>query len=315
MGYENSKAATELDHRKRPRNRTTQSCLSCHAAKRMCDRKRPACSRCIQLGQTGYCAYEVDDPFQSMSADDETSRLLKRVAELEEVVRELKNKPRPHPRWLRDSSFAPANIGEGTDPLENQRAPPLSTNTSSSPGSSPISELGRLCDSSQADTFPSDFLNLPPSPISLSPADNYGSPQDYDLTFFMQNPVNTDVAYKQLSGGGPSLGHCGCMFDPATYQAMLELSLRLRKASDVLGHSPTHRFGEGFCHLHQRILELDLLSMNTLGSPIFFNSHTMSQEINQGPSSGHPRFWDLPPNLPYSGDGLDTFMSWKPHRH
>lgn len=39
----------EGDHRKRRRNRTTQSCLNCHTSKRMCDRKRP-CGRCTQLG-------------------------------------------------------------------------------------------------------------------------------------------------------------------------------------------------------------------------------------------------------------------------
>lgn len=87
----------DLDHRKRRRNRTTQSCWSCHQAKRKCDRKRP-CSRCIQLGLTGLCVYETDDP---ASRDDpslsETQRLRKRIAELEALVREMKNKP--HPRW------------------------------------------------------------------------------------------------------------------------------------------------------------------------------------------------------------------------
>jgi hypothetical protein len=62
--------AMDADHRKRRRNRTTQSCLNCHTSKRkvgicdfyrcpftsmpidnynQCDRKRP-CQRCIQLG-------------------------------------------------------------------------------------------------------------------------------------------------------------------------------------------------------------------------------------------------------------------------
>jgi len=57
----------------RRRNRTTQSCLNCHTSKRMvwmlcdvcgkhefksvsfqCDRKRPACARCTQLGLVRY---------------------------------------------------------------------------------------------------------------------------------------------------------------------------------------------------------------------------------------------------------------------
>ncbi|KAG9316567.1 hypothetical protein JVU11DRAFT_2618 [Chiua virens] len=96
-----SNPAPEGDHRKRRRNRTTQSCLNCHTSKRMCDRKRP-CGRCTQLGLTGLCVYEVDDPSQRTDIQDESSRLRKRVAELEGVIRELKNKP--HPRWAKSGS-------------------------------------------------------------------------------------------------------------------------------------------------------------------------------------------------------------------
>jgi len=39
--------------------------------------------------QTGLCVYEVDDPSQRVDAQDESSRLLKRVAELEGVIREV----------------------------------------------------------------------------------------------------------------------------------------------------------------------------------------------------------------------------------
>lgn len=39
----------KIDHRKRKRNRTIQSCLPCHQNKRKCDRKKP-CSRCKTLG-------------------------------------------------------------------------------------------------------------------------------------------------------------------------------------------------------------------------------------------------------------------------
>ncbi|KAJ7210537.1 hypothetical protein GGX14DRAFT_363592 [Mycena pura] len=81
-------APADGDHRKRRRNRTTQSCLNCHATKRMCDRKRP-CTRCSQLGIAGNCVYEVDDPNrQGQGQGDERSRLMNRVAELEGVIRE-----------------------------------------------------------------------------------------------------------------------------------------------------------------------------------------------------------------------------------
>ncbi|ETW80743.1 hypothetical protein HETIRDRAFT_248192, partial [Heterobasidion irregulare TC 32-1] len=76
------------DHRKRRRNRTTQSCVQCHHSKRMCDRKRP-CGRCTQLGLTGLCVYEVDDPSQVNETADDKARLQKRVAELESVIREV----------------------------------------------------------------------------------------------------------------------------------------------------------------------------------------------------------------------------------
>ncbi|KAI5833606.1 hypothetical protein K523DRAFT_232437 [Schizophyllum commune Tattone D] len=130
----------EGDHRKKRRNRTTQSCLNCHTSKRMCDRKRPACGRCTQLGLTGHCVYEVDDPAQRAESD-ENARLLKRVAELEGVIRELKNKPQPRrPRTDSQTSepcialdgpptpVTPDGLeGRSMDGSEASRTPPLST--------------------------------------------------------------------------------------------------------------------------------------------------------------------------------------------
>ncbi|KAG6333775.1 hypothetical protein ID866_5315 [Astraeus odoratus] len=92
----------DTDHRKRRRNRTTQSCLNCHTSKRKCDRKRP-CQRCIQLGLTGLCVYEIDDPaLRDDPTIDEATRLRNRIAELESLVRELRGKP--HPRWANGES-------------------------------------------------------------------------------------------------------------------------------------------------------------------------------------------------------------------
>ncbi|KAJ8691701.1 hypothetical protein PTI98_011244 [Pleurotus ostreatus] len=99
----------DTDHRKRRRNRTTQSCLNCHTSKRKCDRKRP-CQRCIQLGLTGLCVYEIDDPaLRDDPSVDENTRLRNRIAELESLVRELRGKP--HPRWA-DSSFREGDPSE-----------------------------------------------------------------------------------------------------------------------------------------------------------------------------------------------------------
>ncbi|TFK71255.1 hypothetical protein BDN72DRAFT_765278 [Pluteus cervinus] len=99
----------DTDHRKRRRNRTTQSCLNCHTSKRKCDRKRP-CQRCIQLGLTGLCVYEIDDPaLRDDPTVDENTRLRNRIAELESLVRELRGKP--HPRWA-DSNFRDGDPNE-----------------------------------------------------------------------------------------------------------------------------------------------------------------------------------------------------------
>ncbi|GAW02677.1 Heme-responsive zinc finger transcription factor HAP1 [Lentinula edodes] len=117
----------DTDHRKRRRNRTTASCLNCHTSKRKCDRKRP-CQRCIQLGLTGLCVYEVDDPALRDDPNiDETTRLRNRIAELESLVRELRGKP--HPRWA-DSNFRNGDPSEKwhsratkTLPTPKRRAP------------------------------------------------------------------------------------------------------------------------------------------------------------------------------------------------
>ncbi|KAF4590259.1 hypothetical protein EYR38_009557 [Pleurotus pulmonarius] len=84
----------DTDHRKRRRNRTTQSCLNCHTSKR----------------KTGLCVYEIDDPaLRDDPSVDENTRLRNRIAELESLVRELRGKP--HPRWA-DSSFREGDPSE-----------------------------------------------------------------------------------------------------------------------------------------------------------------------------------------------------------
>jgi len=51
-------------------------------------------------------------------------------------------------------------------------------------------------------------------------------------------------------------GECGCLSEAANYYAVLELSLRLRRAAEVLNRHPLH--GEGStCPLRQRITDLD----------------------------------------------------------
>jgi len=47
----------------------------------------------ITYYQTGLCVYQIDDPSQRSDSQDESARLLKRVAELEGVIREVNNQP------------------------------------------------------------------------------------------------------------------------------------------------------------------------------------------------------------------------------
>ncbi|KAF8495079.1 hypothetical protein JB92DRAFT_2748266, partial [Gautieria morchelliformis] len=80
----------KLDHRRRRRNRMRASCLNCYASKRKCDKKRP-CGRCVRLGTTGLCVYEVEDiGGRDNRETNEIRHLRHRIAELESVIRALK---------------------------------------------------------------------------------------------------------------------------------------------------------------------------------------------------------------------------------
>ncbi|KAH9839528.1 uncharacterized protein C8Q71DRAFT_704445 [Rhodofomes roseus] len=381
----------EDDHRRKRRNRTTQSCLNCHTSKRMCDRKRP-CGRCTQLGLTGLCVYEVDDPSRNGDSQDEKCRLQKRVAELESVIRELKNKP--HPRWV---------AGQDTsDRARMQQAatsspPPLTINTGpytprgSTPGgpsrSSPVPESGGTV--TRAPTFshssplmsvgplrvpssPSAADSSPiatPSPMSVSPLDPHlscglGLNSDYDLSSLfacsaektgMEESFFSEIWDRLVPPGGSCDSarpgeHCGCLNDPATYNTILELSLRLRKAADILGRSTNHTSGISNCMVNQNIVELDRFTSTALGNinapPDPFgsgsnqnratisapsntsatystfgtrpNPSTSAQGVTVSPplvQSQSVRTWDYKPDSPYlSSPWEDPFMSWMPQR-
>ncbi|KAJ7287474.1 hypothetical protein C8J57DRAFT_1167579 [Mycena rebaudengoi] len=229
------------DHRKRRRNRTTQSCLNCHTTKRMCDRGRP-CSRCTQLGLSGVCVYEIDDPARRTDTRDESSRLVSRIAELEGVIRELKNKP--HPRWLdtQDVPVSPPGV-----PVVTPESP-LSFNASS-PSLAPLED------------FPwPDLFNWP---SSRSPSDSTCSLSPFSTPLVSPQPYTSlpfaaPIQKKHIMRGsdGPS---CRCIEEPACYTVVLELAVALRKTAAVLSHSPGHWMGS-HCKLNKRICELDVLT-------------------------------------------------------
>ncbi|OAX43310.1 hypothetical protein K503DRAFT_708848 [Rhizopogon vinicolor AM-OR11-026] len=405
-----SNPAPEGDHRKRRRNRTTQSCLNCHTSKRMCDRKRP-CGRCTQLGLTGLCVYEVDDPSQRSDIQDESSRLRKRVAELEGVIRELKNKP--HPRWVQAGStpeveFEKWHARSQSRPVadqqqtEHENEPRNTPLSGASPSLSASSSSGHMDESHPtprvasprthpALTFsqpPADLTNSPPyspyfngvsSPIStpspslMTPTDEYVRTQ---ALIAGEQPLTGEfdfasmfMSYPGLMGCGDSLGHdplggdaftehpdntcmsknryhtstdCGCLTEGSSYNVVLELSLRLRKAADILSRSAYHSLASN-CALNQRVMELDALATTTLG-----NITTPPNDISQispqlrppshkfippsstfGPTSCRSapastvspktlqgiRTWDVMSSVSDSSPACeDSFMSWEPSR-
>ncbi|KAJ7703135.1 hypothetical protein B0H17DRAFT_89839 [Mycena rosella] len=222
------------------RNRTTQSCFNCHATKRMCDRKRP-CSRCTQLGLTGLCVYEVDDPARQSDAQDESSRLLSRIAELESVVRELKNKP--HPRWAADTD-SPLHFSPGA-PVSS---PPYVDTNLSPFGDMAWSELLDW-DSSSLDSSYSQSPTSTPSPL-LVPASRPPGPF----------PCH-DSAWNQTILPLPrkSDATCSCMSEAASYNITLELASDLRRAA----RSMKDCFGTP-CILRMKICELESFTMDAL---------------------------------------------------
>ncbi|KAK7025024.1 hypothetical protein R3P38DRAFT_3533190 [Favolaschia claudopus] len=284
-------ASADGDHRKRRRNRTTQSCLNCHTTKRMCDRKRPACSRCSQLGVSGNCVYEIDDLKRAANKtkEDEGARLMNRIAELEGFIRELKRKPSP------TGSRSPS-VSSG-EPSTSRLSMPPGSPRRSSPSHSP-------------------------GPLFPSGMDNYRSVDVHSrasesLASLMAACANlTDHMFLQRGGGT-----CSCLNETSCYNAVLRLSLILRNAADVLSQSHSHSSRSG-CALNDQISELDNFIKTSL---LHVPSSDFSMPLNFNHESGSPTlpypssptfftpsytennglYWNL-------GDESDNFMSWVP---
>lgn len=115
-----------------------------------------------------------------------------------------------------------------------------------------------------------------PSPLSLSPVEVAGD-GGYDLasllsTYYPEGAGLNDgidslfdglIRNDSLGMANPDSclmhqdrGHCGCLSDATSYSVVLELSLRLRRAAEVLAHDAKHRASQS-CPIHQRITDLD----------------------------------------------------------
>ncbi|KAF9013051.1 hypothetical protein BDQ17DRAFT_1231572 [Cyathus striatus] len=288
----------DTDHRKRRRNRTTQSCLNCHTSKRKCDRKRP-CQRCIQLGLTGLCVYEIDDPaLRDDPSVDENTRLRNRIAELESLVRELRGKP--HPRWA-DSNFrdgdpnekwhsratkcAPLTAKRPTqdDGQRNGRAmPTLLSPIKTEPITDTGSHLYRFsaspAPSMRYHTFQAERQNY--NPQSGSPLATYHSPH-YQGNGGQQNgtPGANSSSYSDGGGGYPLSGsdddhsyssgdqgyssngagsYCQCRTSPGTGVAYISLAQQLQSSLNSL-RQYSHHPPNTQCLLYRRIVELNSL--------------------------------------------------------
>lgn len=163
--------------------------------------------------------------------------------------------------------------------VTNLYPPPLPLST----GSRPSSSHSAYYSSSPQST---------PSPSIMTPTEEYSQPQivvasqpdlsqNYDLaSAFLGYPGLTG---SEDSGFGPLKlnqadetcfikqhgGHCGCLHEPASYNVVLELSIRLRKAADILARSTSHHMGSN-CPLNQRISDLDSFATYVAQSHIVF---------------------------------------------
>ncbi|TFY68998.1 hypothetical protein EVJ58_g664 [Rhodofomes roseus] len=275
----------EVDHRKRRRNRTTQSCLNCHTSKRKCDRKRP-CQRCIQLGlvnhyacvevslakknhQTGLCVYEVDDPALRDDPNiDETTRLRNRIAELESLVRELRGKP--HPRWA-EPNYCDGDANEKWHSRSSKRSLTLPH-----PRSGDGLTVGAT--SSVKSEQPADFSRHQlyslgsTSPGSPDSHEAVSASQAYYRGYAQQNPHDESAMYYSSSSSSSPMGYDnggfagaverGPLHTPFIYQVLdadrrgPALTSQLRTASHILRQLPEHHAHHD-CRVLSRIVELD----------------------------------------------------------
>ncbi len=82
---------------------------------------------------------------------------------------------------------------------------------------------------------------------------------DNTLRDMTRNEATPDACLSQHSGQQTPLSECGCLSEVANYQAVLELSLRLRCAAEALNRHPQHN-NSSMCLLKQRIAELDVFT-------------------------------------------------------
>ncbi|KZT65846.1 hypothetical protein DAEQUDRAFT_768557 [Daedalea quercina L-15889] len=263
----------EVDHRKRRRNRTTQSCLNCHTSKR----------------KTGLCVYEVDDPALRDDPNiDETTRLRNRIAELESLVRELRGKP--HPRWA-EPNYCDGDANEKWHSRSSKRSAttPYPRNRDGlAPGTTPQTP------SSVKTEQPTDYsrhqlYSLSSSPGSSDSHEAVSASQAYYRGYAQQGAHDESAMYYSSSSSSSPMGYnngdlpaqtsadhynhhsytrssihtadtqassCSCLANPAAAHSLIALTTQLRTSSHILRQLPEHH-AQHECRVLNRIAELD----------------------------------------------------------
>lgn len=173
---------------------------------------------------------------------------------LRHVYLQLKNKP--HPRWTQagppDKSSARPQEHDPAPKHQERLAFPLDTSafhfSLPSPVSSPVSAILTPTEEISSIGNDLDLASLFMSCPSFAECDE-------SLGFLADNPNEPERCLS--NSRRPAENQCGCLGDPVSYTAILELSLRLR---DILGCLDHHRLGGRACVLLQRITDLDHLA-------------------------------------------------------
>ncbi|EJF63274.1 hypothetical protein BD309DRAFT_859987 [Dichomitus squalens] len=307
-------AGLEVDHRKRRRNRTTQSCLNCHTSKRKCDRKRP-CQRCIQLGLTGLCVYEVDDPALRDDPNvDENTRLRNRIAELESLVRELRGKP--HPKWA-EPTFCDGDPNEKWHSRSSRRLqyqkgprdrheeangrmpPAIKTEHGSDPSQQHLYRFTPSPTHPNVDNGSGHSYNLYRNQQGhghgqavYSPADDsscYSSPSSASVMTYgeARHGVSNGDHYYQDQQQQYMQHSCPCLTNPAAGNVLIGLTNQLQNTAAVLRQLPEHNTSRS-CVILRRVADLnDIMHGNTSGSPSSYESLSTptETELNMSPIS------------------------------
>ncbi|KLO07526.1 hypothetical protein SCHPADRAFT_894583 [Schizopora paradoxa] len=323
------KSEASTDHRKRRRNRTTQSCLNCHGSKRMCDRKRPSCGRCVKLGLSGICVYEVDDLNQRNVDQDETVHLKERIAELEGFIREFKKKP--HPRWADDHPRRSA-----TSSRSSPQPDPMSESSINPSWSSPSP---RADDNGSSASSPSSLLLTPPmqggdpiilsSPPKLSGLQTNNSlslsscpPYDVDSLRHVADDFASLLPFSNLGlssdeGGAlerafaqilqsdakrasaqeaSSTFHqhysCQCAKSSSVYSVVLELAPHVRRALDALSALPEHQRNRDSCEYFGNLHGLDNSTaaiVKAVSSSLTSSVASLARNASSAPSPVEPQ--------------------------